>query len=69
MWWVGIRLGAVDVAGLSASTTSAVTIQGPLHVTMPGVLLVWPLVSAIVVTVLALGDWTVEIRMRARSQS
>jgi|APCry1669189034_1035192.scaffolds.fasta_scaffold01588_5 hypothetical protein len=69
MWWVGIRLGAVDVAGLSASSTSAITIQGPLHVTMPGVLLVWPLVSAIVVTVLALGDWTVEIRMRARSQS
>jgi hypothetical protein len=66
MWWVGTALGHVDIAGLSATTTHDITVDGPLAVTMPGVLLVWPLASAIVVTVLAGGDWVVEARTRAR---
>jgi hypothetical protein len=66
MWWVGTSLGHVDIAGLSATTTHDITVDGPLAITMPGVLLVWPLASAIVVTVLACGDWVVEARTRAR---
>lgn len=66
MWAVGTRLGYVDIAGLSATTTVDITVEGPLRITMPGVLLVWPIVSAVVVTVLAFGDWVVETRTRAR---
>lgn len=68
MWVVGMHLGEVDIAGLIATATSEATVDGPLRLTMPGVLLVWPLASALVVTILALGDWAVELRMRARSQ-
>jgi len=66
MWWAGTTLGHVDIAGLSATITSDVTVDAPLGVTMPGVLLVWPLASAIVVSVLAFGDWVVEARTRAQ---
>lgn len=68
MWAAGMKLGDVDIAGLVATTTSQVTVDGPLKLTMPAVLLIWPLASAIVVTILALGDWLAEVRTRARSQ-
>lgn len=59
MWQVGTRLGSVDIEGLIATTEEEFIVQGPLEVTMPGVFLMWAIASAVVVAVLALGDWIV----------
>lgn len=62
MWLVGTRLGYVDIAGLAATLEPESVVEGPLRITMPAVLLVWPIVCALVVTLVALADW-----LRARS--
>lgn len=73
MWFVGTRLGHVDLAAVSASLAQQaakdVVVAGPLGVSMPGVLVLWPLASCVVVTVLAFGDWVVEHRARARADA
>jgi hypothetical protein len=66
MWFVGSRLGSVDIEGLIATTTEDVVVDAPLEVSLPGMFLMWALGSAVVVTVLALGDWIAEVR-RSRS--
>jgi len=53
MWFVGTRLGSVDIEGLIATTTQDLTVDAPLVVTLPGVYLVWPLAAAFVVTLVA----------------
>jgi hypothetical protein len=59
MWFVGTRLGSVDIEGLIATTTESITVDAPLVVTLPGVYLVWPLVAALIVTLVAFSDvWT-----------
>jgi hypothetical protein len=68
MWFVGTRLGSVDIVGLSATTTTDVVVDAPLRVAMPGMFLMWPLGAAIIVTVLALGDWVNEVRADRRAQ-
>ena len=62
MWFVGTRLGSVDVEGLIATTTADVTVDAPLEVTLGGMFCLWPLASAAVVTILALADWVSETR-------
>ena len=69
MWWVGTRLGSVDIQGLSATTTKEVVVDGPLKVSLGGMFLMWPIASAFVVTILALGDWISEVRAARRGQS
>ena len=54
---LGERLGAVDIAGLQATLDAEAVVEGPLTVTMPAVFLAWPIAAAIVVTVVAFGDW------------
>lgn len=66
MWWVGTRLGSVDIEGLQATTDGELVVDGPLEVTLPGMFLMWALSSAIVVTILALGDWMSEVRKAGR---
>lgn len=66
MWWVGSSLGSVDIEGLIATTTEDVVVEAPLKVTMPGMYLMWPLGAALVVTVLAFGDWVGEVRNARR---
>lgn len=66
MWFVGTRLGSVDIEGLEATTEPVVT-DGPLEVSLGAMFLMWPLASAIVITVLALSDWISEVRSSARS--
>ena len=66
MWFVGTRLGSVDIEGLEA-TTEPVVMDGPLEVSLGAMFLMWPLASAAVITVLALSDWVSEVRSRARS--
>ena len=62
MWFVGTRLGSVDIEGLSATTTEDLVVDAPLTVSMPGMFVMWALASAVVVTVLALADWVAEVR-------
>lgn len=66
MWFVGTRLGSVDIEGLQATTTGELVVDGPLHVSLGAMYLMWPLASALVVTVLALGDWLQERRQAGR---
>jgi hypothetical protein len=68
MWTVGIRLGSVDIAGLSATIEDKVVVEAPLSLTMPAILLVWPATAALVVTVVAFADWWAEFRRRQRVQ-
>ena len=68
MWFVGTRLGSVDIEGLSATTTTDVVVDAPLKVAMPGMFLMWAVASAFVVTVLALSDWIVEVRAARRAR-
>ncbi|MDO8310208.1 MAG: hypothetical protein Q7V58_17850 [Actinomycetota bacterium] len=67
MWFVGTRLGSVDIEGLSATTTADLVVEAPLRVSMPSMFLMWALASAVVVTVLALGDWIGEARTAKRA--
>ena len=66
MWFVGTRLGSVDIDGLVATTTEDVVVDAPLEVSMPVMFLVWAIASAGVVTILALSDWIAETRARRR---
>lgn len=68
MWFVGTSLGSVDIEGLAATTTTDLLIEAPLRVAMPGMFLMWALGAAIVVTILALGDWIVEVRSARRAR-
>jgi hypothetical protein len=68
MWWVGTRLGSVDIQGLSATTTTDLVVDAPLKVAMPGMFLMWPIASALVVTILALSDWISEVRSARRGR-
>ncbi len=69
MWFVGTRLGSVDIDGLSATTTEDLVVDAPLQVAMPGMFVMWALASALVVTVLALSDWVVEVRRARRTKA
>jgi hypothetical protein len=66
MWFVGTRLGSVDIDGLVATTTEDVVVDAPLEVSLPVMFLIWAIASAAVVTILALSDWIAETRARRR---
>jgi hypothetical protein len=66
MWFVGTRLGSVDIDGLVATTTEDVVVDAPLEVSLPVMFLIWAIASAGVVTILALSDWIAETRARRR---
>lgn len=65
MWFVGTRLGHVDIAGLTA--TEDQVIDAPLVLHMPALFLMWPIAAALVITVMAAGDWMVSLRARRRA--
>jgi hypothetical protein len=66
MWFVGTRLGSVDIEGLQATTTQEIVVDGPLEVSLGAMFVMWPLASAIVITFLALGDWLTSLRSPGR---
>lgn len=68
MWFAGTRLGSVDIDGLLATTETQLVAEAPLRVAMPGMFLMWPIAAALVVTILALGDWIVEVRIARRAR-
>lgn len=67
MWFVGTHLGSVDIEGLVATTETDLVVNAPLEVTLYGVFVMWPLGSAIVVTILALTDWLADLRRSRRA--
>ena len=69
MWFVGTRLGSVDIVGLSATTTEDLVVDAPLRVAMPGMFVMWALASVAVVLILALGDWISEVRAARSARS
>jgi hypothetical protein len=62
MWFVGTRLGGVDIAGLSG--TEEVTIDAPLQLTLPAMIVIWPLTAAVVISIVAAADWFSAARKR-----
>ena len=62
MWFVGTRLGSVDISGLSG--TEEVTIDAPLQLTLPAMIMIWPLTAAVVVSIVAAADWFSAARKR-----
>lgn len=65
MWWVGTRLGFVDLEAVTGVTDQVM--EGPLVITMLGVLLSWPLAAAIVVLIVAVVDVLTE-RLRGTGE-
>lgn len=57
MWFVGTRVGSVDIEGLIATTSEEIVVDAPLELTLPGMFLMWPLAASGVVCILALSDW------------
>lgn len=62
MWVVGTRLGSVDISGLSG--TEEVTIDAPLQLTLPAMIMMWPLTAAVVISIVAAADWFAAARRR-----
>ena len=67
LWWTGERLGAVDFDATLAASPEGTTLTAPLTLRMPGVLVLWPLASVVVVFIAALGDWWRERSDRSAS--
>jgi hypothetical protein len=65
MWFVGTRLGSVDIAGLSG--TEEITIDAPLQLTLPAMIMMWPLTAAVVISIVAAADWFSAARKRHHS--
>ena len=57
LWWVGSRLGAVDLQAEIAAAGDGGQVLAPLTLRMPAVLLLWPLASAVVFSFAALIAW------------
>lgn len=66
LWWTGERLGDFDFDALVASSAEGDVITAPLRLRMPGVLVLWPLASVLVVFLAALGEW---LRGRAEERA
>ena len=66
MWWVGSHLGFVDLANVD--TPDSTVLNAPLEVTLPAMLLMWSLGSALVILIMAIGDYFAD-RKRQRNQS
>ncbi len=62
MWFVGTRLGGVDIAGLSG--TEEVVVEAPLQLTLPAMIMIWPLTAAVVISIVAAADWFSAARKR-----
>lgn len=57
LWWTGTRLGGFDLAEVLATAVEGETLASPLRLRMPGVLVLWPAASVLVVFIVALADW------------
>jgi hypothetical protein len=62
LWWVGTTLGAVDLQAAMAEVGEGGQVEAGLTLRMPGVLLLWPLGSAMVFCGYAVLDWIIRGR-------
>ena len=65
MWFVGTHLGSVDIDGLVATTTDEALVEAPLKITMPALVLIWPLAAAFVIVLVTFADWWSERKVTA----
>lgn len=57
LWATGSLLGRVDLPAAIAAAGEGGTVVAPLDLRMPGVLVLWPLASAVIVFVVAIAGW------------
>ena len=57
LWLVGTRIGGFDLVQVVALADAGDPVRAPLRLRMPGVLVLWPAASALVVFAVAVGDW------------
>ena len=57
LWWTGETISSFDFDAVVAASAEGDVITAPLQLRMPGVLVLWPLMSVAVVFLAALGDW------------
>jgi uncharacterized membrane protein len=76
MFWVGSHLGFVDLTSTDLTSTdltstdipNSTVLEAPLEVTLPAMLLMWPLGSSLVILIMSIGDYLAQ-RKRLRSYS
>ena len=56
-WWVGTRMGYVDLAALLSNAQDGDKFSAPVRIRMPGVLVLWPAASSFVILLVAIVDW------------
>jgi predicted DNA repair protein MutK len=66
MFWVGSHLGFVDLA--SVDIPDSTVVEAPLEITLPAMLLMWPLGSCLVILIMSIGDYLAQ-RKRIRNYS
>ncbi len=59
LWWTGSQLGAVDLDAAIAAAGDGGQVEAPLTLRMPGVLVMWPLASAVVFTLASWLAWVI----------
>lgn len=57
LWFVGTRLGDFDLSLVVSGSQQGAELAAPLRLRMPGVLVLWPAASVLVVFVVAVADW------------
>jgi hypothetical protein len=55
MFWVGSQLGFVDI--VSPDISDSTVLEAPLEITLPAMLLMWPLGSSLVILIMSIGDY------------
>lgn len=57
LWLVGTQSASIDFDALLTASQPGDAVRAPLRLRMPGVLVLWPAASALVVFAVAVGDW------------
>lgn len=57
LWYTGTHVGSFDLGQALASSAEGDTLTAPLRLRMPGVLVLWPAASVLVVFAVALVHW------------
>ncbi len=62
MFWVGSHLGFVDSVGVDVPDSTV--LDAPLEITLPAMLLMWPLGSSLVILIMSIGDYLAQRKHR-----
>lgn len=61
MWFVGVELGRANLEEIAASTNIETVVDAPLTLRLTGLVLLWPITSAVVITIVAAWDWVAHL--------